>query len=84
MFIECYIPNDITYKYIRSLDENDYVIIVKRLIDWSWSKVKCDYYDTEWAGQELLSLGDGERREIIQANDIEDCPTLKWFYIVRE
>lgn len=84
MFIECYIPNDITYKYIRSLDDNNYVIEIEQTFQWSSAKVKCDYYDTEWAGQELLSLGDGERREIIQANDIEDCPTLKWFYIVRE
>jgi len=84
MLIQCYKLPQVEYKYVSSLDENDYVIIIKRLIDWSWSKVKCDYYDTEWAGLEVLSLGNWEHREIIQANDIEDCPTLKWFYIVRE
>lgn len=84
MFIECVNPSDIHYKYVSSLDENDYAIIVYRTYMWTSINVKCDYYDTEWAGQELLSLGNGERREIIQANDIEDCPTLKWFYIVRE
>ena len=84
MLIQCYELPQVEYTSVSSLDENDYVIIDKKSVNWFWSKVKCDYYDTEWAGQELLSLGDGERREIIQANDIEDCPTLKWFYIVRE
>lgn len=84
MIIECYNEDDVRYKYIWSLHENNYVIKVNKIVDWYSTIIKCDYYDTEWAGQELLSLSDGERREIIQANDIEDCPTFKWFYIVRE
>lgn len=84
MIIECYNEDDVRYEYVCSLYENNYIIKVKKIVNWYSTIVKCDYYTTEWAGQELLSLGNWERREIIQANDIEDCPTLKWFYIVRE
>lgn len=76
---------NIKLKYVKSLDEDHYTIVVKETFPtWVEEEVVCDCYDVEWIWKEIVSLDNGEKLVIISPDEIEDCPTLKWFYIVRE
>ena len=79
-------PIDIEYQYIRSkIETDDCVIIVEKKIWNTICNLILDYYeDIEAVWYEINYLNEWDILEIIHASEIVDCPTSKWFYIVRK
>lgn len=74
---------DIAYEYIWSIDKNDYAICIYKKMWNKTYRLICDLYDKDWLFEEIIWLDNSDWIDIIPAYEIKDCPTLKWFYIVR-
>lgn len=75
---------DIKYTYVSSIDKNDYAICIHKIQWGNTLRLVCDYYDYDWVFDEIVYMWEWDWIDIIPAYEIEDCPTLKWFYIPRK
>lgn len=83
MILKRKLEPEVWYKYLHSIDKDNYAICIHKIVWDKTYRLVCDYYDREWLTDEILYLGEWEWIEAIPAYEITDWPTLKWFYVVR-